>query len=99
MATAKTIYYSGDIELKGMHPLKNTHFRAAFGDIKGRKYDSFSYFVGHPATGHDCIMPVTRYVYYKKNPSLHKCDGRCINAKGHNCECSCGGANHGIGNN
>ena len=23
------------------------------------------------------------------------CDGRCLNAKGHDCECSCGGANHG----
>lgn len=27
----------------------------------------------------------------------HKCDARCVNAKGHNCECSCGGANHGKG--
>ena len=25
----------------------------------------------------------------------HVCDARCINARGHNCECSCGGANHG----
>ena len=24
-----------------------------------------------------------------------KCDARCENAKGHNCECSCGGKNHG----
>lgn len=24
-----------------------------------------------------------------------KCDGRCMGATGHNCECSCGGANHG----
>lgn len=27
----------------------------------------------------------------------HKCDARCLNAKGHNCTCSCGGANHGAG--
>jgi hypothetical protein len=27
----------------------------------------------------------------------HKCDARCLNAKGHNCTCSCGGANHGRG--
>jgi hypothetical protein len=26
------------------------------------------------------------------------CDGRCYNAKGHNCECQCGGHNHGAGN-
>jgi len=27
--------------------------------------------------------------------SEHKCDARCTSAKGHNCECSCGGENHG----
>jgi hypothetical protein len=25
------------------------------------------------------------------------CDGRCMGATGHNCECSCGGKNHGVG--
>lgn len=25
------------------------------------------------------------------------CDGRCTHAKGHECECSCGGKNHGSG--
>ena len=24
-----------------------------------------------------------------------KCDSRCTNARGHNCDCSCGGENHG----
>lgn len=27
----------------------------------------------------------------------HVCDARCINAIGPNCECSCGGKNHGAG--
>ena len=27
----------------------------------------------------------------------HKCDSRCLNAKGHTCTCSCGGMNHGRG--
>lgn len=27
----------------------------------------------------------------------HKCDARCLNAKGNDCTCSCGGANHGKG--
>jgi hypothetical protein len=27
----------------------------------------------------------------------HKCDARCVHARGANCECSCGGANHGKG--
>jgi hypothetical protein len=29
--------------------------------------------------------------------SVHACDARCIYAKGPDCECSCGGANHGVG--
>jgi hypothetical protein len=27
----------------------------------------------------------------------HPCDARCLFARGPNCECSCGGANHGCG--
>ena len=27
----------------------------------------------------------------------HKCDARCVNSKGHVCDCSCGGKNHGSG--
>jgi hypothetical protein len=27
----------------------------------------------------------------------HKCDARCVQSKGHTCECSCGGKNHGAG--
>lgn len=30
----------------------------------------------------------------KHNPN-HECDARCLNSKGHICECACGGANHG----
>lgn len=29
------------------------------------------------------------------NPD-HKCDARCSSARGPNCECACGGVNHGI---
>ncbi|MFZ3343347.1 MAG: hypothetical protein WA213_20890 [Terriglobales bacterium] len=27
----------------------------------------------------------------------HKCNGACVNSRGPNCDCSCGGANHGKG--
>lgn len=30
------------------------------------------------------------------NPEV-KCDARCTGARGHSCECSCGGQNHGAG--
>jgi hypothetical protein len=61
--------------------------------------------VGHVATfsqetgwKHNFI-PATRVINYKSNPSKHVCDARCMYAKGRtmNCECSCGGKNHGKG--
>lgn len=42
------------------------------------------------------LVIADRVIFYKNRPSLHKCDARCETAKGHNCECSCGGKNHGI---
>lgn len=27
----------------------------------------------------------------------HRCDARCYNAKGPDCDCICGGKNHGVG--
>ena len=47
--------------------------------------------------GKGVTVPLDRWVDYRVDkPSLHKCDARCMNAKGHNCECSCGGKNHGL---
>lgn len=37
---------------------------------------------------------VARRVFGKHNADI-RCDGRCMSATGHNCECACGGANHG----
>lgn len=35
-----------------------------------------------------------RQIEGRHNPAI-VCDGRCMGATGHSCECSCGGANHG----
>lgn len=96
---AKTKYFSGAIEVVSITSLPRARF-LAIGGVPSRHnyYDSFSNKVGRPATGADAILPVTRTIYYKSNPSLHKCDARCRNAKGSNCECSCGGEFHGAGN-
>jgi hypothetical protein len=44
-------------------------------------------------------IKVTRSVTYKSFASKHECDARCMNASGRtmNCECACGGKNHGKG--
>lgn len=90
-------YFSGDIEVKDVYGLPNTRF-AAIGGVKSASnyYDGYQRLVGHPVAGPDAVLPVTRKIYYKKNPSLHICDVRCQSATGHNCECQCGGQNHGI---
>jgi hypothetical protein len=97
MATASVKYFSGDTLLKSPFPVDNKKFAAAFGALRGKRNDSFTKWVGIPADGPPAVMPVTRVIFFKSNPSLHKCDARCTNAKGHNCECSCGGKNHGAG--
>lgn len=47
----------------------------------------------------DAWVRCTRVVIRRSSPSLHKCDSRCANATGRTmqCECSCGGRNHGKG--
>jgi hypothetical protein len=39
---------------------------------------------------------IERQVAYNPDGSKHKCNSSCQHAKGETCECSCGGANHGI---
>jgi hypothetical protein len=104
MATARTIYFAADGTELRRATVRNERFAALFPGVKGLRDDSFSKLIGFAAdvpykfdgTG---SQPVDRVIYFKKNPSLHKCDARCLNAKGHNCECSCGGKNHGAGSN
>lgn len=42
-----------------------------------------------------CSRPMAwDYVKGRHNPDV-RCDGRCTHARGGDCECSCGGENHG----
>ena len=97
---ADIIYYHDRIRLAEVFPINNAAF-AALGGVRSKHnyYDGFKRLAGRGQgeTGAPAVYPVTRAIIYKSNPSLHKCDGRCLHAKGQNCECSCGGANHGAG--
>ena len=109
MANVK--YFSGDVQLRSMGPMDNAEFARRFPGVKGRRYDSFSMWVGVPKDAGDAVYnratqrwdhdfrAVDRVITYKSNPSRHECDARCMNATGRtmNCECSCGGKNHGRG--
>lgn len=83
-------------QLINPYGMDNAEFANRFPGIVGRRSDSFSRFVGYLPNSNE-IRPIVRMIDYKKNPSLHKCDARCQHAKGHKCECSCGGKNHGAG--
>lgn len=53
---------------------------------------------GRPIGGGD-LLPVTRVIEFKTDPTRHACDARCRNASGRSmkCQCSCEGKNHGRG--
>lgn len=95
MAISVVKYFHGRQLLLHPHVIDNKTFADKFPGVKGRRSDSFSKWVGKDAAGE--LHPVDRIIEYKRNPSLHHCDGRCLHAKGRQCECSCGGANHGAG--
>ena len=96
MAVGTMKYFDGTTELFGPYPMRNEKFAELFGDVKisGPRYDDFSKLVATDTDGE--LHAVRRSIYYKNRPSLHECNGRCMGATGPNCECSCGGANHGI---
>mgnify|MGYP001609886570 CR=1 FL=1 len=86
------------IELTGyVVPMKKAEFAAKFPGVKGYKYDGFDMQTARGEDGQ--YYPVTRKITYKAFASKHKCDARCLFAKGRtmNCECACGGKNHGRG--
>jgi len=103
-------HYYRDQELVQIRGMRIAEFRAKFPDAIGVRYDGASYMVGltldtrltwdHALSRYvGDVLPVERVIEYKKNPSRHQCDARCLNAKGRTmkCECSCGGKNHGRG--
>ena len=89
-------YFSGTQPVKNLFYMGNRDFHDKFPGVVGVRVDGFSKFVGHPESGPDKALPVTRVIFYSTQPSKHKCDARCQGARGRNCECSCGGAFHGV---
>jgi hypothetical protein len=51
--------------------------------------------MGFDSTCPDCHREHARGNAVKGYTTAHVCDARCTNATGPNCECSCGGKNHG----
>lgn len=102
MAEGKYIYFADmngeTVQWTGTGSISNIlnkEFAERFPDVtNGKRFDSFTMQVFRE---NDKVYPVTRVVKYKKFASKHDCDPRCTGARGRtmNCECACGGKNHG----
>ena len=90
--------YTGEpVELRSLTMISNKAFQETFAGVKGRRCDSYTMWVGHDSNG--VMLPVTRMITYKSQPSLHECNAKCMNGKCNGtCECRCGGKNHGRNN-
>lgn len=86
------------IELTSITTIRNEQFSELFPGVKGRRNDGYSKWVGRNPQRTSSLLPVTRMIEYKRNPSLHQCNAKCLGGKANGvCECSCGGKNHGAG--
>jgi len=85
---------AGEVEeLRTIHQLNNGEFRARWPEVRGMRADGYTMWVGHGSTG---VLPVTRRIEFKRFPSLHQCNAKCMGGKPTGtCECQCGGRNHG----
>ncbi len=83
------------VEVPHIQPMRNAEFAARFPGVKGRRWDGFDMMVGKV---NGTLLPVTRSIDYKRQPSLHVCNAKCVGGKVNGaCECQCGGKNHGAG--
>lgn len=89
---AKVLFFNGDTELKP----NSIHFVGK--QRVGEPVDYVPVYVQGEGWKHKYVV-CERVVNYKSFASKHECDARCINASGRtmNCECACGGKNHGKG--
>lgn len=95
---ARFIYFNGTAPVASPQSIDAKEFAALFPGVTGCRYDSFHMWVGRETMQPGArLVPVTRIIQRKSNPSLHKCDARCRNATGRTCECACGGQYHGAG--
>lgn len=90
-------YFCGPVQLERVCCIPNAQFEAIGGKRSRANWcDSFQRLAGIAPDG--SLRPVDRAIAYRRQPSLHECNAKCMGGKPTGtCECSCGGKNHGIG--
>jgi hypothetical protein len=81
--------------------MANTKYFADLANGTTLEFSKVDYRSRKDIRGYDRVtcqwVQCNRMVEYEASPSRHECDDRCMNATGHECECRCGGKNHGKG--
>lgn len=77
---------------KGMHRVQMRHF-----DANGRRLHDVRIIrsVAYGVMPDGDLIPVARSIAYDLDGRRHRCNASCQHAHGPDCECACGGANHG----
>jgi hypothetical protein len=80
----------------------NPYQQYLFTNANGKEMRSYSNDTSIIILAHECpAIKKTNYIFLKQvlgRVVMDKlCDGRCMAATGNQCECSCGGKNHGAG--
>lgn len=90
-------FFCGCEQLDKIHAISPAKFEAIGGKrSRANWYDGFHRLAGIAPDG--SLRPVERAIAYRRQPSLHVCNAKCMGGKPTGtCECSCGGKNHGIG--
>ena len=96
----RRVTLQGAIETEDTNDMANIRYFAGTEQLTavqhdGSPYTSAIHFNGLNTNGRR--VAVERMIERKANASNHKCDARCLNARGFKCECECGGKNHGAG--
>jgi hypothetical protein len=91
-----TKYFSGKQEVKNAFHVKKEN-SAGCVPLKLTGYSGNVVLAGYPLEGQGGPLPITRVIFIKENPSMHKCGAKCRHAKGSSCDCECGGQFHGAG--
>lgn len=87
-------YFLGHDEALAIREVTPDEFAALFPGVAWPDQSALFVTIGRWSGG---WMRGVRRVAFKPSRAEHKCDSRCINAKGPDCSCMCNGANHGVG--
>ena len=91
--TTVTVEYKS---IDNEHPEHYLRHVRSYRRVAGGRWQEAHYFRFNPVKCPGCDKDIYGKAIDGRFKADHPCDARCTGATGHSCECSCGGANHGM---